>query len=130
MKAALVRALKGQSAGLTSLVRHSSKGAEGPNQRKIEDWMNDDDCRSRADQDLSPKELLPIKGETLLGNEGGKETTIVSLPPPVIATLNLSERFCSWNVHARDRIGPSCLSPSAKWPARPRILKRLLVCRA
>jgi iron complex outermembrane receptor protein len=55
----------------------------------------------RADADLSAKDSLTLEGEAVRGNAGEMATTIVSLLPPVNATLALRDRFSGWNVLAR-----------------------------
>ncbi len=55
----------------------------------------------RVDADISGKDSLTIEGEAVRGNEGERATTVVSLLPPVNATLNLRDRFSGWDVLAR-----------------------------
>ncbi len=55
----------------------------------------------RADANLSSKDSLTLEGEAVRGNAGEMATTIVSLLPPVNATLALRDRFSGWNILAR-----------------------------
>jgi iron complex outermembrane receptor protein len=55
----------------------------------------------RADADVSAKDSLTLEGEVVRGNAGEKATTIVSLLPPVNATLDLRDRFSGWDLLAR-----------------------------
>ena len=55
----------------------------------------------RVDTKISFKDSLTIEGEAVRGNEGERATTIVSIFPPVNATLDLRDRFSGWDVLTR-----------------------------
>jgi iron complex outermembrane recepter protein len=55
----------------------------------------------RLDEELSAKDSLTMEGEAIRGNAGERVSTIVSLLPPVNATLDLRDRFSGWNVLGR-----------------------------
>jgi iron complex outermembrane receptor protein len=55
----------------------------------------------RADANLRARDSLTIEGEAIRGNEGEVTTSVVSLLPPVNASLDLRDRFSGWNVLAR-----------------------------
>jgi iron complex outermembrane recepter protein len=55
----------------------------------------------RVDTNISATDSLTVEGEGVRGNEGERTTTIVSLLPPVNATLDLRDRFSGWDVLAR-----------------------------
>jgi iron complex outermembrane recepter protein len=55
----------------------------------------------RIDEDLSAKDSLTFEGEAIRGNAGEMATTIVSISPPVNATLDLRDHFSGWSVLAR-----------------------------
>ena len=55
----------------------------------------------RVDTNISARDSLTIEGEAIRGNEGERATTVVSLLPPVNATLDLRDRFSGWDVLAR-----------------------------
>jgi iron complex outermembrane receptor protein len=65
----------------------------------------------RADADISSKDSLTMEGEAVRGNAGELATSIVSLLPPLTATLDLRDRFSGWNVLARWK---RVLSPSSE----------------
>jgi iron complex outermembrane receptor protein len=55
----------------------------------------------RLDEDVSAKDSLTMEGEAIRGNAGEMVSTIVSLLPPVNATLDLRNRFSGWDVLGR-----------------------------
>jgi iron complex outermembrane recepter protein len=55
----------------------------------------------RADVNISAKDSLTVEGEAARGNEGERTATIISLLPPVNATLAQRTRFSGWNVLGR-----------------------------
>jgi iron complex outermembrane receptor protein len=55
----------------------------------------------RVDANISARDSLAIEGEAIRGNEGERATTVVSLLPPVNATLDLRDLFSGWDVLAR-----------------------------
>jgi iron complex outermembrane receptor protein len=55
----------------------------------------------RLDEDVSAKDSLTMEGEAIRGNAGEMVSTIVSLLPPVNATLDLRDRFSGWDVLGR-----------------------------
>jgi iron complex outermembrane receptor protein len=55
----------------------------------------------RVDADVSGKDSLTIEGETLRGNAGERDATLVSISPPVNAILDLRNVFSGWSVLAR-----------------------------
>ena len=59
----------------------------------------------RVDTNISYRDSLTVEGEAIRGNEGERATTVVSLLPPVNATLDLRDRFSGWDVLARWKRG-------------------------
>jgi iron complex outermembrane receptor protein len=55
----------------------------------------------RTDSTLSAKDSLTTEGEILAGDAGELTTAPVSLVPPVTATVDLRDRYATWNVQAR-----------------------------
>ncbi len=55
----------------------------------------------RADAAISAKDSLMLEGESIRGNAGERTNSIVSLQPPVNATLDLRNRFSGWSVLGR-----------------------------
>ena len=55
----------------------------------------------RVDTNISARDSLTIEGEAIGGNEGERATTVVSLLPPVNATVNLRDRFSGGDILAR-----------------------------
>jgi iron complex outermembrane receptor protein len=55
----------------------------------------------RTDTTLSARDSLTTEGEVYLGNAGELVTTIVSLAPPLNATLAMRDRYFGWNQLAR-----------------------------
>jgi len=55
----------------------------------------------RADAQVSAKDSLTLEGEGIRGNAGEMSNSIVSLQPPLNATLDLRDRFAGWSVLGR-----------------------------
>ena len=55
----------------------------------------------RVDTELSAKDSLTIEGEAVRGNAGERFDSVVSIAPPVNATLDLRNHFSGWSVLAR-----------------------------
>ena len=55
----------------------------------------------RADAQVSAKDSLMLEGEAIRGNAGERTNSIVSLQPPLNATLDLRDRFSGWSVLGR-----------------------------
>ena len=55
----------------------------------------------RADAQVSAKDSLTLEGEAIRGNAGEMTNAIVSLQPPLNATLDLRDRFSGWSVLGR-----------------------------
>jgi iron complex outermembrane recepter protein len=55
----------------------------------------------RADAQVSAKDSLMLEGEAIRGNEGEMTNSILSLQPPLNATLDLRDRFSGWSVLGR-----------------------------
>jgi iron complex outermembrane receptor protein len=55
----------------------------------------------RADVQVSAKDSLTLEGEAIRGNAGEMTNSIVSLQPPLNATLDLRDRFSGWSVLGR-----------------------------
>jgi iron complex outermembrane receptor protein len=55
----------------------------------------------RVDTEFSAKDSLTIEGEAVRGNAGEMLTSVVSISPPVNATLDLRDLFSGWSVLGR-----------------------------
>ena len=67
----------------------------------------------RVDTNISARDSLTIEGEAIRGNEGERATTVVSLLPPVNATLDLRDVF-PVGMFSRDGSAPTHRAPKPR----------------